>query len=113
MTVFIKLEKGEIDDIKQRIKDVQNSLFNLNSSAVLARKEDKEKRGLIQKGNLLINEAHEELARLVGFMPQVDEFSLVRLQALPSHDFKINPIGREVNKDEALRKLKTRISELK
>ncbi len=113
MTVFVKLERPEIEDIKQRIKDVQNSLFNLNSSAVLAKKENKEKISLIQKGNFIINEAHEELARLVGFIPQVDEFSLVRLQSMPSHDFKIRPIGREVNKDEALRKLKTRISELK
>ncbi len=113
MTVFIKLERDELDDIKQRLKDVQNSLFNLNSSAVLARKENKEKAGLIQRGTVVVNEAHEELARLVGFMPQVDEFSLVRLQAMPSHDFKIQPIGREVNKDEALRKLKQRISDLK
>jgi hypothetical protein len=113
MTVFIKLERDEINDIKQRIKTVQNSLLNLNSSAVLARKDNKEKIGLIQRGNLLINEAHEELSTLVGFMPQVDEFSVMRLQSLPSHDFKIRPIGREINKDEALRKLKSRISELK
>lgn len=113
MTVFIKLEREEIEDIKQRIKDVQNSLFNLNSSAVLGRKENKEKLGLIQKGNILVNAAHEELAQLVGFMPQVDEFSVMKLESYPAHDFKIKPIGREINKDEALRKLKGRISELK
>jgi cob(I)alamin adenosyltransferase len=109
MSVFIKFDRDEVSEIRERIKEIQNSLFNLNSSVILSRKDVREKMSLLHQGDLLVNEAHEELAKLAGFMPQMNEFSILKKDI--NKDLK--PIGKDVNKDEALRKLKEKITNLK
>lgn len=114
MSIFIKFERDEMNEIKSRIKEIQNSLFNLNSEAILSKKQVKEKSALIQKGGVFVNEAHEELARLVSFMPQINEFSLFKTNEFEKRDDLSKHLERgEINRDQALRKLKEKIGELK
>ena len=114
MSIFVKFEKDEMNEIKSRIKEIQNSLFNLNSDAILSKKQIKEKRALIQKGSIFVNEAHEELGRLVNFMPQIDEFSLFKTGEFEKKEDLSKHLEKgEINRDQALKKLKERISELK
>lgn len=104
MTTFIKFEAEEMRDISKSVKIAKNKSLNINSSTLEAKKMIREKRELINQAFLFVNEAHEELNKIISLMPRVES------APIKTRNFTfINPAEHH----DALLKLSDKISKLR
>ncbi len=106
MSVFIKFDAEEMIGISKRVRSVKNKLIDVNSSTLEAKKMIREKREIINQASFFVNEAHEELNKIISMMPNVDS---VPLKISGNFPIRINPAEHH----QALLKLSGKISGLK
>jgi hypothetical protein len=121
MSVFIRLETNDLNDMKEDGKLAKNAVLNIKDSVFMMQNEIKMKHELILKARKMVNSAHEELIHLVSIMPQVDPLTSLNIKSFKTNAFDLDTDLLDLkssqvvsgDKHKVLKKLGERISELK
>jgi len=124
MSIFVRLERDDLDDLKENSKLAKNAVLNLKDSVFSTQNEIKIKHELILKSRRLVNAAHEELIHLVSIMPQVEPLTSLNMSHFKTNTFDLDTDLLDLrtgkarqaisgDKHKVLKRLGERISELK
>lgn len=121
MSVFVRLEKDDLEDMEENSKFAKNAVLNLRDSTFKIQSEIKLKHEAISKARGLVNSAHDELVRLVEMMPQTDPLTSLNIKTFRTTTFDLDTDLLDLkkrheisgNKHQVLKNLGKRISELK
>lgn len=75
MSVFLKLEKENLENAKIRVSDTKKAFLGLSDKVYELKNNIREKERNLKTANLKVNEIHEELVKLVKFMPMIEPLS--------------------------------------
>lgn len=104
MSVFIKFDPEDMENVKSGVRELKDKMINVNSSTIDVKRNIREKREILNQSFLTLNAAHAELIKIIETMPKVASVPL-RLQ----QGHFIDP--REHH--ETLMKLSDKISKLR
>lgn len=111
MSVFIKLNREEIESMMKNVSSMKNSLINLNDYVIEKKNQLKEKQQILSNANNFINDAHENLQNIISMMPHVESIPFKNQLLIKRNSSKISSSKEEPH--TKLEKLKGKISQLR